>query len=303
MKDTIVPFLIDKSEVRGRVVRLHDSVDKILSQHAYPEMVSRLLAEVLTMAAMLAAQIKWDGIFTIQARGDGPVSLVVADASAGGNLRGYAQFDESAEEQFASLARKLDSPKLTELMGKGYLAVMLERPGSDQPYQGVVELSDQSLSEAIEAYYEHSQQLPTFCRVVSGQVMEAGKQKWVSGGLMLERLPHAGSDIVAEEREEAWVHARLLARTIKDHELLDTSLPLSDLLYRLFHEQGVWVYDGLPLQAQCRCSREKVAYVLKSMPRESVEEMKQDGVITSTCQFCSSTEKFSSEDVEQLFAS
>lgn len=297
--DLLQPFLLDNAAVRGRMVRLGAAVDTILTRHAYPEPVSRLLAEVLCIASILAANLKQEGIITIQMRGNGPVGLLVADASAEQvgeegqvsaiALRGYAELGEGAE----SLASGA-TPRA--IMGEdSYFAITYDPGRGMQRYQGVVALEGDSLTEALSTYFTQSQQLDVSFRLAVAHI-EAG---WVAGGVMIERIASEGG--AATDTHEAWRTALAYSATLTPAEMLDIELPLPELLFRLFHEEGVRITPAIALSARCRCSRERIHGVLMSMPAEERADMVVDGAVSVHCQFCNGTELFTPADLELAF--
>ncbi len=290
----IQPFQIEGQEVRGRLVRLSEVADTILTRHDYPEPVAKLLAEMMALAAVLAAALKYDGIFTLQAKGDGPLGLMVVDLTSAGAMRGYAQFDA---EKIAALPAGHHA--LPHLMGGGYLAFTVDQGDYTDRYQGIVELTGASLGESIHHYFRQSEQLQAGFKLAAGKI----DGKWRAGALMLQRLPVEGaSEIAADLAEDGWRRAFALMASCTDKELLDLDLPVGDLLYRLFHEDGVRVFQGQGVEAKCRCSRERVDGVLRSMPGPDIDDMWVDGVITVTCEFCNTTYSFTPADLAGVTA-
>ncbi len=319
-EDIIQPFMLHHSVVRGRMVRLGEALGAILSRHAYPEPVSRSLGELLLLGAMLSANLPEKGILTLQIKGNGPVPLMVVDVQADGNIRGYATVTDEARDELSVLPA---SPALAELFGTGYLAITLDTPHGE-PYQGIVPLEGANLSEAVAHYFTQSQQLDVMFHLAITRRTEEETAHWIAAGIMLERMPdarmpdarmpdarmpdarmpdarnsggnHEEIEIV-QEAAQPWEYQSLLVLTATDEELCDPYLAPGALLYRLFNEEGVWVYDTQPLQDRCRCSREKISHVLEQLPAAEVEELYENGVISVTCQFCSREERFTHEDV------
>lgn len=288
----IQPFQMAKAGVRGRVVRLGQVVDDILNRHNYPDSVARLLGEGLVLAAMLGGALKFDGIFTVQCKGDGAITLLAADMATPGNLRGYAGFDP--EKLSAADAVTTDN-RVTQFLGTGYVAFTIDTKGTDNRYQGIVELEGENLAECMENYFVRSEQIDTRLKVA----VEKHDGQWRAGGMMIQRLPEDGklaSDI--EEAAEAWTNAEALANTVMESELTHPRLRSSELLYQLFHEDGVWLYDTHDLLDKCSCSRERVMTTLKSFSDESLAEMTDNGVIEVDCQFCSAHYDLSIADVQ-----
>ncbi|MDY0882226.1 Hsp33 family molecular chaperone HslO [Dongia soli] len=287
--DVIQPFQIEGLEVRGRLVRLSEVADEILSRHAYPEPVARLLAEMMALTAVLAAALKYDGIFTLQAKGDGPVRLMVVDLTSKGAMRGYAQFDAEA---VAGLSP--EQPLLPHLLGAGYLAFTVDQGDYTDRYQGIVELTGSSLADSVHHYFRQSEQLQAGFKLAAGKV----DGKWRAGALMLQRLPVEGAgEIAADLAEDAWRRVVAMMASCTDTELIDLDLLVDRLLYSLFHEDGVRVFERQGVEAKCRCSRDRVDNVLRAMPADDLADMWVDGAITVTCEFCNTTYRFQPEDL------
>ncbi|MEH6495744.1 MAG: Hsp33 family molecular chaperone HslO [Pseudomonas marincola] len=288
----IQPFQMAEAGVRGRIVRVGDVLDDILARHNYPDRVAQLLGEGLVLAAMLGGALKFDGIFTVQTKGDGAISMIAADMSTPGDLRGYAAFDaDKLEAAEASTSTDI----VSRFLGKGYVAFTIDAKGNEQRYQGIVELEGTNLAECMESYFTRSEQIETRLKVA----VEKVDGKWRAGGLMIQRLPETGkleSDV--EAAEEGWRNAEALAQTVTDEDLTDTRLRSSELLYRVFHEDGVWLYDIHELADNCSCSEARVINTLKSFSTENLEEMSEDGVIGVDCQFCSARYELTVSDVE-----
>lgn len=303
-KDCVQPFLIHHSSIRGKVVRLADVADTILTRHAYPDVVSHLLAEMLVIATMLSANLKSKGILTVQLKGDGLVKFIVADATATGKMRGYADLAEGAAEKLSAL--KPEKTKLSDIVGKGYVAITLDQ--GKEPYQGIVELNGESLTETVQDYFTQSEQSGVMLKIIVGKTRE---EEWRAGGILLQHMPEEGGNVPlsveAKERkendtpEEQWMRACVLAETVKDTELLDQYLPPQQLLYRLFNEDGVWVYGAKEVEEKCRCSREKISRTLASFPQAEIEEYIVEGAVSINCQFCNSSELFNAEELAALF--
>jgi molecular chaperone Hsp33 len=288
--DLILPFQAEQADVLGRLVKLGPVVDTILSRHAYPEAVSRLLGEAVALTALLGAALKSEGKFILQASTDGPVDLLVADYQVPGELRGYARF---SSEQVAALPQ--DAP----LLGSGHLAMTIDRGLETERYQGVVPLEGESLTEAADTYFRQSEQLPTFIKLAVAQHYEAGQGErpwtWRAGGLLVQKLTKEGGRKAGREAvftEEDWTRAKTLAETVEDHELLDPMLPPDRLLYRLFHEEQVRAYRAVPLKGYCSCSKERVEELLQRFSAEDLADMVVEGEVCVTCEFCNRRYRF-----------
>jgi molecular chaperone Hsp33 len=307
--DLSLPFQVEACDVRGRLVRVGHALDDALERHAYPEPVALLVAEAVTLAATMATALKFDGIFSLQAKGDGPVSLLVADyrinqadGETAGGLRGYASFDAEA---LAALALGPNSETrgnapVPLLLGKGYLAFTIDPAGEDmERYQGIVDLSGATLAEAARAYFAQSEQLNACLMLGAARVLCAdGVWRWRGGGLMAQQLPQKADGLSPEERHDAWERVKALTHTVKVQELCDPDLPAERLLYRLYHEDGVRVYEPAPLEARCTCNGDRLLGILRSFSPEELADITEAGQVAATCQFCSKTYQFAAEIVQ-----
>ena len=296
--DLVQPFQIESGGTRGRLVRLGPLIDTVLGQHAYPAPVALLLAEMLALAAALASALKFDGVFTLQTKGDGPIRLMVAALTSGGDMRGYAQFD--ADRLAALTASAGPSLSVPRLLGAGYLAFTVDQGEHTERYQGIVELTGATLVDCIHHYFRQSEQFEAGIKLAV-----AADGGWRAGVLMLQRLPGEGG--VAdpdggelESAEDGWRRALALMGSATSAELTDPALAPNDLLYRLFHEDGVRVFTPLALRAGCRCSRGRVEDMLRALPRDDVEHLKVDGLIDVTCEFCNVHYRFDEADLLQF---
>jgi len=290
--DLIQPFQMAEAGVRGRMVRLGSSVDAILNRHDYPETVTRFLGEALVLAAILGGALKFDGIFTVQTKGDGAISMLAADMATPGHLRGYAAFDPAKLDEANA---KTGLGHVENFLGKGYAAFTIDGRDTDQRYQGIVALEGDSLAQCMEDYFAKSEQLKTKLQVS----VEKRDGKWRAGGAMIQRLPpESGSSISEEEYEEGWRKAEALIGTVKSEELTDPRLRSSELLYRLFHEEGVWLYDPIELEDKCSCNGERVLSTLVTFGGTDLDYMADDGVIVTDCQFCGSQYRYTLADIE-----
>ncbi len=312
--DMVVPFQVDALDVRGRTVQLGPLLDTMLARHAYPEPVARLLAEAVVLTALIGTSLKFEGKFTVQTKGDGPVDLLVADFSTPDALRGYARFDQAALD--AAIEAGKSEPEA--LLGRGVLAFTIDQGGFMQPYQGIVELDGRSLEEIAMAYFRQSEQIPTavrlgvaklFSRDEDGQTRES----WRAGGLVAQFLPqepermrqpdlHGGDGdegVLSHDPDDAWSEARAMVETIDLDEMTDPEVGAERLLYRLFHERGVTVYPAHGVYDRCSCSREKIRDVLGAFTAEELAESTENGKITVTCEFCSTAYEYAPEEFGQ----
>lgn len=307
--DAVVPFQVDALDARGRAVLLGDALDVILSRHDYPEPVARLLGEMTVLTVLLGSSLKFDGRFIVQTQTNGPVSLLVVDFATAGTVRAYAKFD--AEKVAAAQAAGKALPE--DLLGPGTLALTVDQGAYMQRYQGVVALDGASLEEIARNYFRQSEQIPTEVRLAVGRLStrsENGRmqQRWRAGGIVAQFLPDSpdrmrvadlhpgeapeGAVIHELEDDDAWAEVKALLGTVEDDELIDESVGVHTLLFRLFHERGVRVNDAQPIAEKCTCSRDKVAAVLDTLSAADKAEAEKNGVITITCEFCSTVYEF-----------
>jgi molecular chaperone Hsp33 len=289
--DIIQPFQLETTAFRGRLVRLGGSLDEIMGKHAYPAPVARLLAEALALAGALAGALKYDGIFTLQTKGDGPVGMMVADVTSAGDVRGYAQFDAARLDGIA------EDAGIAALVGKGYLAFTVDQGEHTERYQGIVELLGETLADCTHHYFRQSEQLVTGLSVTARRI----DGQWRAGALMLQRLAEGAANLASATVEaDDWKRSMVLMGTVTSDELVDPQLTAHTLLFRLFHEEGVRAFAPVHVRHACRCSRERVETVLRALPADDIDHMKVDGVITATCEFCSTAYRFTDDDMAAL---
>lgn len=310
--DHVVPFQVEGLDVRGRAVQLGPMLDSILERHHYPAPVARLLAEVVVLTVLLGTSLKFDGKFTVQTKSDGPVDLLVADFSTPENVRAYARFDQALLDK--AIAAGETEPE--QLLGKGVLAFTIDQGKFSQPYQGIVALDGTSLEDIAGVYFRQSEQIPTRVRLAAAELFDRDdhgkpRHRWRAGGLVAQFLPeapermrqadlHGGDGDTGEGahiEDDAWAEARSLVETVDADELTDPLVGTERLLFRLFHERGVRVYDPRAVFDRCSCSREKIGNVLKGFSAEEVEESQENGEIAVTCEFCSTTYRFPVNEV------
>ncbi len=284
----ITPFYLPSRPVRGRLIRLGPLADTLLTRHDHEPPVRALLGQALALAAALASALKFSGTFSLQAKGDGPVSMLLADCTDIGALRGYARVNrEAVIPPDASAA---------QVLGKGYLAFTVDQGRDREPQQGIVELRGESLAQMAEYYFETSEQLPCRVYLAAGETPEG----WRAAAMVIERIAGAGGvspEISADEAEEAWRTACILADTITPAELLDDAIMPDRLLYRLFHGEGVAVDRPRALAYGCRCSRARLGDILEGFPAADLDEMAVAGDIVMTCEFCNFDFRFPRESV------
>ncbi len=304
--DAVLPFAVEPLDLRGRLARLGPALDAILTRHAYPEPVARLLGEAAALTVLLGSVLKSGGRFQLQTRADGLVDLIVVDFDAPDRLRAFARFDAARLPPHGSVAAEA-------LLGRGHLALTVEQGGEAPRYQGVAPIEGGSLEQAARIYFQQSEQIPTFIRLAAGQVVTPAGTFWRAGGLLAQFLPHSeerrrqadfspgdapeGFQTHEWTEDDSWTEAQALAATVEDHELLDPGLSSEALAYRLFHERGVRVFPAHGLRDACRCSDERVESMLRSFSQAERDDMVgEDGMISVTCEFCSTLRRYDPKD-------
>ncbi len=298
--DTVLPFQLDRSDIRGRVARLDGVLDQVLARHDYPQAVEQLVAEAAMLTALIGQTMKLRWKLSLQVRGDGPVRIIATDyygpAEEGGTarIRAWAAFD----------ADRLDERPPFAQIGQGYFAILIDQGPGTTPYQGITPLSGGSLSACAETYFAQSEQLPTRFALSWGRSIRPGEPEgWRAGGVMLQHMPKssphaqdggsgeggllAATDILFGEEEENWSRANLLLDTVDDLELVGPSVQPTDLLVRLFHEERPRVFDAQRVRFGCSCSEDKVRQSLSIYSAKDIATMTTDeGLVTADCQFC-----------------
>jgi molecular chaperone Hsp33 len=289
----LTPFHLPRQPVRGRLVRLGPLADALLTRHDNPGPVARLAGEALALVAGLAGALKFRGSFSLQIKGNGPVSMLLADCTEAGALRGYARAEP---EKLAALNTGTPVPSAAELLGEGYLAITVDQGPETERYQGIVALTGATLAEMAQHYFDTSEQLHCFLRLACAPT-PAG---WRAGALILEKLAGEGGvdpAMDAAAQEEAWRTALALASTVTEAELLDDALPPERLLYRLFHGEGVAAARPRALAYGCRCSRQRLCGILEGFSPEELDEMAVQGDIVMNCEFCNMAFRFARDEL------
>ncbi len=302
----VTPFFLPGRPVRGRLVRLGPLADALLSRHDNPHQVTRLAGEALALVAGLASALKFRGSFSLQAKGDGPVSMMLADCTDSGALRFHARVDA---ERMASLLDADAAPSARALLGSGYLAFTVDQGGDMERHQGIVAIEGETLSAMAGHYFETSEQHDCWIRLACRRTPNG----WRAGALVLERIAAEGGMELGRELDntvldeaaigrdstdaEAWLNAVTLSGTLGEDELLDDALAPEQLLYRLFHEEGVAADRPRALAYGCRCSRAKLSGILEGFPSEDLDHMQVEGDIVMNCEFCNLEFRFPRETV------
>ncbi|WP_378941856.1 Hsp33 family molecular chaperone HslO [Paracoccus sp. R86501] len=298
--DTILPFQLDRSDIRGRVARLDGVLDHVLTRHDYPPVVSALVAEVALLAALIGPTVKLRWKLSLQVRGNGAVRTIAADYFAPesdgqpARIRAWASFD----------ADRLDNSPAFEQIGEGYFAILIDQGAGSTPYQGITPLAGGSLSACAQTYFAQSEQLPTRFQLASGLSQSSGQAAgWRAGGVMLQTLPaqqmnasEGGSgegglieaaDILQGAESENWNRANILLDTVETLELIGPTVGPTDLLLRLFHEETPRVHEPQPVKFGCSCTADRVRDTLAIYSAKDITHMTTDeGTVTADCQFC-----------------
>jgi len=280
--DALHRFIIEQSHVRGEIVRLDTTLRAMEGTNNYPQPVRQLLGETAAAAALLAATIKFDGQLTLQVRGNGPVNLLVVEATGKGTLRGVAHHDGDVPDM-----------GIRSLMGAGHLVMTIDPGLGNERHQGIVALDETSLVATLQNYFTQSERLPTR--------LWLAVDEFAAAGFLLQNLP-ADRPAAALKDDDDWNRCVRLANTLTNAELLH--LPVERLLYRLFHQESVRLFRSSPVGFACRCSRERVNSTLKTLGYAEVKQiLEEDGLVSVRCEFCNSAYDLDAVDIEHLFAS
>ena len=299
--DSVLPFQLDASGIRGRIARLDGVLDQVLKQHAYPSVIEALVAETALLTALIGQTIKLRWKLSLQVRGKGPVRLIATDYYGPGEdgeparIRAYASYDADRLDPTADPFSQI---------GEGYFAVMIDQGEGMLPYQGFTPIAGKSLSDCAQTYFAQSEQIPTRFALAYGESAEPGRPlHWRAGGIMLQHMPAVGgvaaeqgsgeggllthADILGGAESEDWNRANLLLDTVEELEMIGPSVPPTDLLVRLFHEEGPRVFDAQPVRFGCSCSEDKVRNTMSIYSQKDIAKMTtDDGIVTADCQFC-----------------
>ena len=297
--DTVLPFQLDASDIRGRVARLDGVLEGILKQHDYPSQVEALVAEMALLTALIGQTIKVKWKLSLQVQSKGAVRMIATDYygpeedGRSARIRAYASYD----------AERLTDATPFEQVGEGYFAIMIDQGKGMTPYQGITPLAGESLSACAEAYFAQSEQLPTRFSLSFGKsTTQDEAERWRAGGVMLQHMPKASpfvakgegtgevlqaEDLLQDEQSENWNRVNVLLDTVDDIELIGPTIAPTDLLLRLFHQEAPRVYDSQAVRFGCTCSEDRVRQSLSIYSARDIEKMTtDDGRVTADCQFC-----------------
>ncbi|CUH79601.1 Hsp33 family molecular chaperone HslO [Tropicibacter naphthalenivorans] len=298
--DTVLPFQLDRSDMRGRVARLDGVLSGVLKQHDYPEPVEALVAEMALLTALIGQTIKLRWKLSLQVQTNGPVRMIATDyygpdeEGQPARIRAYASYD----------AERVTDATPFQQLGSGYFAILIDQGTGMQPYQGITPIAGNSLSDCAAAYFAQSEQLPTTFALSYGKSREPGQpEHWRAGGIMLQHMPKASphaqdggsgeagllqpDDVVAEDAKENWTRVNMHVNTVEELELIGPSVSPDQLLIRLFHEEQPRVYPAQPIRFGCTCSEDRVRQSLSIYSAKDIGHMTtEDGKVTADCQFC-----------------
>ena len=290
--DLVAAFQIEGWPVRGRIARLGPAIDEILTRHAYPEPVANLLGEACALAALVGASLKFEGRLIVQAQGDGPVSYVVCDYDSDGSLRGYCRYDA---DRVAEASRGFVRPGARTLLGEGVFVMTIDQGPDMERYQGITPIEGETLALCAERYFDQSEQTPTRVRLAVAQLATDTGFVWRAGGLLIQNI---AEDEARGSTQDVWERAQALFETLGEDELVDPTVSSPTLLWRLFNEDGVRVFESRPLRAFCRCSEDRIVTVLQSFGLDERKDMvEDDGKIRVTCEYCSRVYEIAPEAV------
>lgn len=295
LKNYALPFRIEGQNVNGRAVKLNSLASDVLLRHDYPEAVSRLLGEALVLASMLGTMLKFDGRFILQLQGNGPISMLMADYTPEenglGGLRGFAQFDEAA----LATALKAGKPPMALLGDKAHMAFTVDQGADMERYQGIVPLEGDTLADAALGYFERSEQIGTALKLAAAPLLlPGGKTEWRAGGIVVQQMAATGGLVDIETPPEGdpervdddWNRLEILLQTTEDSELLDSDVSGEALAFRLFHEDGVRVFEPRALTFACPCTRQRVLNMLAGLSENDRTEMQAQDNVEVRCEFC-----------------
>lgn len=292
MNDICLSFNLDNNLFRGRIVRLDKVLADIMAPHTYSENITAAMAETTALGIMLASLMKYEGYFTLQMQGDGPISVLVTDVTSRGEVRTAVKFD-AAKMQAAQELRKTEGEleATPHWLGKGSLIFTVDQGKNTDLYQGIVDLQGKTLAECAMRYFKQSEQIDTYLRLF---VRQNKNGKWQAAGILIQKMPTKGGKENDAEINVAdlWNEAKILTDSLQEKEIFDTQLSLQDILYRLFHEHQVAVNKESEYHFGCRCSRDKLFTTLSNMKSEDLDSLVEDGKITATCNFCGQTYSF-----------
>lgn len=298
--DTCTSFYLQNGAFIGRIVRLKSTLKTILDNHRYPIDVSSALAETTALTALMSAMLKFEGLFTLQIQGNGPVSLLVSEVTAEGKIRSTAKFDEEKLKNAKNLRKTQDIVEaLPHLVGGGYMALTVDAQNGQPPYQGVVDLQGKNLTEFAARYFKYSEQIETILKLF---IQKSGNS-FIAGGIILQPTPKKGgkeNQIAAETIAQTLEDANVFINSLKNEEMFDSNLSNEEILHRLFHAHNLEISGQKNYSFGCRCSREKLQQTLASFSKKQRADLyDQNGQIVATCHFCAQKYVFNKDEFEK----
>ncbi len=307
--DTVLPFQLDKSDIRGRVARLDNLLDRVLEQHDYPPLIEALVAEMTALTVLIGQTMKLRWKLSLQVRATGPARLIATDYygptedGKPAHVRAYASYDEDRLDENADPFSQIET---------GYFAILIDQGKGTAPYQGVTPIAGNSLADCAQTYFAQSEQIPTRFKLMFGKSQEPGKtESWRAGGVMLQHMPKASpfvaqdpsnetedglltaADMLDDGQQENWSRVNILLDTAEEIELIGPLVSPTDLLTRLFHEEAPRVYDVQDVEFGCTCSEQRVRDSLSIYSAKDIAHMtKDDGMVSADCQFCGAHYEF-----------
>ncbi len=294
--DTVLPFQLDHADIRGRIARLDGVLNSVLSQHNYPDQIEALVAEAVLLTALIGQTIKLRWKLSLQIRGNGAARIIATDyygptdEGEPARIRAYASFDEDRLET---------GTEPFDLVGDGFFAILMDQGEGNDPYQGITPLAGGSLAACAETYFEQSEQIPTRFELSFGKSVLPGEPEgWRGGGVMLQHMPAASPlreggekpDAITLDKpgkEDDWNRVNVLLDSVEALELVGPSVQPTELLVRLFHEEGPRVFDPQPVTFGCTCSPDRVRQSLSIYSAKDIAHMTTEaGTVTADCQFC-----------------
>lgn len=297
VEEGVLPFYLDQAHTKGRLVRLGPETHKLLSKHSYPPFINQYIAELIALAATLAIDAKYEGVFTLQVstQPDHPslIRLLAVDINTKGHVRAYAQWNDDLLKQTLDQKKSIEEISLQETFGKGYIIFTADLAEQVERYQAIVELSGKTLADSMHHFFRQSDQVPTGLILYSQ--FEPSSDQLIAGALILQRLPvqKGTPEEEIEKQDDDWITNLSLLGTLTKKELLDPQLSHQKILHRLFHERSLHLLDFKPLIAQCSCSKERLAKIIDNFSPTEREQMVIEGKIKAVCEFCNTEYVFS----------
>lgn len=290
--DSCVSFFIENGVYQDRLVRLDKVVNTIVGKHGYPRSIAAVVAESTVLGALLASQLKYEGLFTLQIQSNGVITLMVVDVTSDGKIRACARYDEAHLEQSQKLRKTSGEIEAApHLLGGGHLAFTVDQGPNTELYQGVVDLQGKNLTECALRYFKQSEQIDTDLKLFL-KAPEGESSSWLAAGIMLQKLPAKGSELSAEEQAEVWNEAKIFMESLSEDEVFDANLSSEEILTRLFHGNKLQISNSRDYTFGCRCSREKLLHTLQTFSEDDINAMIENNKISATCNFCSETYVF-----------